>query len=1015
MQNEKIHIERIKRLAERQKALIYARKYPVRAQYVAAPDPIPFDSLNGLEWKEISLGEIWGKPWESAWFRLRAEVPVDLAGLETGLLFDCDGEACLFRGATPYQGLTPKVDWYHNAAKHYVPLADTAEAGQVFDLLIEAAANDLFGSGKTEYRLRECSLVCRDSRLRNLLWDIELLLDLALSLPAGQTRRQRILFGLNRVCDLWNSDRQACEGILSGLLSQPANASALTAFSVGHAHLDLAWLWPIRETKRKGGRTFANALRLLEQYPEYVFGASQAQLYQWMKELYPHLYEQVKTQVTEGRWEIQGASWVEFDTNLISAESIIRQFMYGKRFFRDEFGIEPNILWLPDCFGFSGNLPQLMKGCGVDYFVTQKLSWNESNVFPHHLFHWEGIDGTRVLAHQLPTNDYNFSNNPSAFLKTEERFAQSEVCDAFLNLYGIGDGGGGPTDAHLEYGLRQQDLEGVPRFRFCKSTDFFQHLETLDKSLLPLMPGELYLEYHRGTYTTQARMKRDNRSSEKLLKAAEFISSLMPGTSYPEELRAVWQDTLLLQFHDIIPGSSIGKVYEDAREISSRNHQKLENFIRERAAGLAKTKSSEHCASFVLINPSPAEKTEWLQLPAAEKDLMPCGKDGEALPCWATPEGILVKASLPAWSLETITLKAVPGSVANSVPLEGSVLENEFLRVEVTARGSVSEVWDKESGMLLLASESNRLLLWEDEPNNWGAWDINHFYRDTTPIQTEEISLESAQSFTVPGEFSRLVQLLRAGTSVLRQTVELRRGERMLRIFHHIDWQEKHKMLRSHWHPNIISAQAGFGIQSGVVRRSSKPANSWEEARFEVPFQKFFDLSQADRGCAILCDTKFGCRVRDNEMELNLLRSPADVDPQADIGIHDYSYAVCFHEGHCGSSRLWQIAESYCSDLLCLEIPGSTASLPASPFQLVSDAVALDMVKPAERGGGVVLRLHECSGGSAEATLFASGFSSWKPCDMLENPLPGSGQQVIGEQGVTLCFTPYEIKTLMLR
>jgi len=1013
MYNEKIHIERIKRLVERQKALLHGEKMPVRTEYVSAADPIPQEKLASMSFKEIEVGGLWGKPWQSAWFRISGQAPATPAGMELGLWFDCDGEACVFKGQTPWQGLTPKEDWYHNAAKYFVPLS--LKEGERVELLIEAAANDLFGGGKSEYRLRECSLVWRDPRLRKLLWDIELLLDLALSLPNGQTRRQRILYGLNRVCDLWNSDREACAGILDDLLAKPAHASALTAFSVGHAHLDLAWLWPLRETKRKGGRTFANALRLLERYPDYIFGASQAQLYLWMKELYPALYAQVKKRVAEGRWEVQGASWVEFDTNLISAESVIRQFMYGKRFFREEFGVEPDVLWLPDCFGFSGNLPQLMKGCGVEQFMTQKLSWNESNAFPHNLFLWEGIDGSRVLAQQLPTHDYNFSNNPSAFLKTEERFAQSEICDAFLNLYGIGDGGGGPTEAHLEYGLRQRDLEGVPKFRFARSSDYFEHLKALDRSLLPVMPGELYLEYHRGTYTTQARMKRDNARAERLLRAAEYLAALIGGEEYPRELRPVWQDTLLLQFHDIIPGSSIGMVYDDARAICAGNRQILEDFLNQRAAGLAASGEASPGQGWLLLNPSPASKTEWLPFPAPAEGLLPCGEDGVPLTCCATPEGTLVKASLPAWGVGSIAFKAGVGEIPKPVPLAGHCLENEFLRVTVTPQGSVSEVWDKESGTPLLASESNRLLLWEDEPNNWGAWDINHFYRTTTPTPAEGISLEAAQSYTLPGEFARLVQTLRVGSSILRQTLELRRGERLLRVSHHINWQEKHKMLRAHWYPDVRSSQASFGIQSGMLERSAKPRNAWEEARFEVPFQKFFDLSQADRGCAIFCADKFGCHVRDNEMDLNLLRSPADVDPLADLGEHEYFYAVYFHGGDYAGSRLWQAAEAFCADLLCLEVPALANPLPHSPVRLLSDAVTLDWIKPAESGGGLVVRLHECAGGSAEATLLAPSHHLWSVCDLLENPLPDSEAQPIGERGIRLSFKPFQIKTLLIK
>ena len=1004
MHNEKIHLTRIKRLLERQKPLLIKYKLPLEAGF----------SATGGDFQPLALNAVWGKPWQTGWFRISGRIPESFAGQDYRLLFDCDGEACLLLDGVPYQGFTPKVDWYHKAAKNLLPLASIRKPGEDLSLLIDASANDLFGAQKEEYRLRECALVTFDESLYQSLLDIALLLDLAEALPEKTVRRQRLIFGLDQVCNAWNSDQERVNAILGDLLSAPAHASALTAFSVGHAHLDLAWLWPLRETRRKGARTFANALRLLEQYPSYVFGASQAQLYQWIKADHPALYAQVKERVKEGRWEIQGASWVEFDTNLISAESIIRQFMYGKRFFESEFGQAPRVLWLPDCFGFSGNLPQFLKGCGVDWFITQKLSWNETNTFPHHLFVWEGIDGSRVLAHQLPTNDYNFSNNPSSFLETEKRYAQSELCDAFLNLYGIGDGGGGPTRDHIEYGLRQQSLEGVSKFRSASSADFFAHLSGLDPSQLPVAYGELYLEFHRGTYTTQARMKQDNRGSEKLLAAAEFMA-VLAGHAYPEPLRRIWQDTLLLQFHDIIPGSSITPVYEDAHTISAANHAQLKDYLAATARELADSGTPCQEASYLVFNPSNQELDEWHAFPQELQGLVPLNEYSTELASLETENALLARIRVPAWGCLLLQFSPngyLPKTEASTASL---TLENRFLKAELTETGGIRSIWDKELERELLISESNLLLLWEDEPNNWGAWDINHFYRDTAPQTAGGATLNQALSFTLEGEFSRVVQDIRIGKSSLRQTIELRCDDRLLRVSHEIAWQEKHKMLRTHWFTAVHNGIASFGIQAGVIKRSSKPKSAVEAAQFEVPAQRFADLSQPDHGCALLCDVKFGYRIMDGQMELNLLRSPADVDPTADIHSHSYSYAFYPHSGDYEHSDVFRQAERLAHSLIVVPLQTLPEKLPQPLFRLDSDHVNLDTVKPAEDGGGIILRFHEYKGQSGTALLYcAQTQSQARVTDLLEQPLEADPIQLDPYYPLSLEFRPFEVKTIRL-
>ncbi len=994
MHLEKIHLERIRKFINRIKQDIYTDKHELKAQFCYCQEkPIPYAEIDRQSWREVKKGEVWGKTWGSAWFRFTAEVPNELLDKEIGAWIDLDSEACVWKDGVPWLGLTNKVDWYHNAGKYFVPFSEKAKAGSKIEILVEAAAN---GAGKAEYKLVEASLAVFHKKLFDLAMDLELLLNLAENLPEKTVRRQKLLYGLNKICDLWQEGKgyAKCKDIALGLLSQPANASALTAYSVGHAHIDLAWLWPIRETIRKGGRTFATALRMLESYPEYVFGASQAQLYLWTKEHYPSLYQQIKQAVKHGRWEIQGAGWVEFDTNLTGGESIIRQLLYGKRFFSEEFGISPEVLWLPDCFGFNANLPQLMQGCGVKFFMTQKLSWNESDTFPHSLFLWQGIDGSEVLAHQLPTNDYNFSNTPKAFLETEKRFAQSEIADEFLNLFGIGDGGGGPGKEHIEYGLRQQNLEGVSRFKFAPSAEFFAKLSEYDPQVFPRWSGELYLQFHRGTYTTQALMKKNNRLSESMLHEAELLAAIL-GKTGSSELRQIWQDTLLMQFHDIIPGSSIGWVYRDAAELSAKNQAALseiaDTMLKEWSNAVWGTDA------YLLFNAQSWKRQAWISLPGFDPDH-------------------LIKVEVP--SCGYIVIAAPQRQTPAKQPFKG-IMENELVRVQLSEAGTILSIYDKEAKREVLAAESNILKLWEDEPNNWGAWDINHFYRDTIPALPSEVKLLEEESFVISETHSRAVFLLKHGNSSIKQSIELRRGEKLLRICHEVDWKEQHKMLRVHFHPALQAKEATYEIQFGVLKRPTKLNTSWDKALFEVPAQSFADISEPDYGVALINDCKYGYRIVEGEMEINLLRSPADVDPEADIHIHSYSYAFYPHLGCYEQSDVIRVAHSFNSPLKVVTADPSLIGNSASCFELSQGSVKLETVKPAENGQGIVLRLYEYAGCSSKVQLYSRiALKQAELCNMLEESFSPNCRIPANEKDeatiLELSFKPFEIKTLRL-
>ena len=1010
MKNEPIHIERIKKLIERQQSKIYPQTAAVQISYLADLEPILHSELGCKAWQEIQIGAVWGELWSSAWFQIKAIIPAEFKGLKVGLWFDCEGEACVWKNGSPWQGLTAGADWYHKAGKYYIPLTEDAQEAQQYEILIEAAANGLFGASRDTFRLQACHLCTVDMELQDILRSMSLLLDLALALDKSEVRRKRILYGLNQVCNLFASDRNACKDILTELLQKRANASALTAFSVGHAHLDLAWLWPIRETKRKGGRSFANALRLMDEYPSYVFGASQAQLYKWMKELYPQLYQEVKEAVKRGNWEVQGAAWVEFDTNLISGESIIRQLNFGLRFFEQEFSISPQGLWLPDCFGYSANMPQFLIGAGLKWFMTQKLSWNESNPFVDQLFVWEGIDGTQILAHQLPTHDYNFSNNPSSFIQTQTRYAQAELCDSFLNLYGIGDGGGGPTAEHIEYGLRLQDLEGMPKFRFAKGQDFFDHIQELDHQLLPKYYGELYLELHRGTYTSQALMKKNNRISESMLSAAEYLAVLKQ-KGYPPELKSVWEDTLLLQFHDIIPGSSIGKVYEDAHQISARSHKRLEEYITQSLDDLHQGQNYDHPV-YVAYNPSAFQRNEWLEFPLEIHNYQAEDAQGKQLPMQIWPDKCLVKAHLPAWGFALVHFQKRQSTASKAEASTKLMLENSQISAQFSPSGTLTSLILKEKGRQMIAQESNLLLLWEDEPNNWGAWDINHFYHDTQPLKAHQSQLIPELCVMVADQYQSLAFEIKIGKSTIIQHVELTDCAPYLKISHTVDWQEHHKMLRVHFYANVKADFASTEVAMGVYRRNTKPSNSFELAKFEFAAHTWIDLSQQDCGLALLNDCKYGHRLVDNEMEINLLRSPADVDPMADIHKHSYSYAVLPHLGGFLEGEVLPNAHNFNASLFWQKIEREPSVL-ALEFQHQSNAVKIHTIKPADDSDGSILRFYEYGGSdSVINTKIPEKYQEAWLCDLREQPI--KQLKISPDHKLTLHFKPHEIKTVKL-
>ena len=1012
MQREKIYIERIKRFADRINKLRYTEPKPLSASFIYDKiEPISYGKALKSKFKPIKIGDEWGELWGCSWFKFKGKIPAEFKGKEVGALIDLNGEGCVWKDGSPWLGLTNKIHWDLRSGKYFVPLAVIAKGGEEVDLLVEAGANGLFGAGQNDYRLQQAEIVCVNRNNIRLDLDLKVLINLFEALEEKTPRRSKIIYKLNVVCNVWNDGKgiENCLEITKELLSQPANASSLTAYSIGHAHLDLAWLWPMRETRRKGGRTFATALKLLEEYPDYKFGASQPQLYEWIKKDYPQLYEKVKKAVKDGRWEVQGAMWVEPDMNLAGGEALIRQCLYGKKFYQDEFGINVKNLWLPDVFGYSAALPQILKKCGVDVFMTQKISWNETNIFPHHTFNWEGIDGTKILTHFLPTNDYNLANLPSQMITSEKRYAQNDVSDEFLNLYGIGDGGGGPSCEHIEMGLRQQNLEGVPKFKFAFSQEFFEKIAQIPSEKLPTWVGELYLELHRGTYTTQSLIKKHNRKLEQKLHDVEFLS-VLAGEIPKYKIDRIWKDTLLNQFHDILPGSSINWVYKDANKLSAENLQKLEKIESELIAKFA-GKIEENKEKYIVFNSQPWAREEILRLPAADGQYW-IG-DGESSGIYTAKDGFVdYDIHVPALGYTCIYLESsdmVIPEREHNFNASTKHLENDLIRVEIDEDGCIISIFDKEEQRETLTGKANLLQMWEDEPNNWGAWDVNHFYRETTPEQAKLISVE----LELFSEYRAIIkQEFTVGNSKIIQRISLQKDSHLIKIKNEVDWQEEHKMLRVRADVQIQTSEASFEIQYGTLKRPTHSNTSWDAAKFEVAAHRFVDLSQPDYGFALLNDCKYGHFVKGNTLDLNLLRSPKDTDKEADQHKHSFTFAYYPHKGSLIESDALQQAHLLNSSLIIRPIAELPEKKHMSYFQVIGDGVKIETLKPAEDGNGIILRLYETAGKSCSIKLEA--FKEWNKLietDMLENDeMEIELDKYFGE----LLFEPFEIRTFRI-
>ena len=937
-------------------------------------EPIPFSKVKSLVFEKIQLNENWGGFFDCAWFKFTA----DIENVKNNLVavIDVGGEGCIYnQNGSAVQGITNvlgMVDRFQSVkGKAVIPLnrIDNFKDGRIL-FYADCGNNGRGGKSTGQARFKRADICVFRQDILDLYYDILACYQLLCAVN-DNAQKKEITARINKAISIAHNTEPEkvieARNILSEMFDGKYKQN-FTVYAVGHGHLDLAWLWPVRETKRKAIRTFSNAIYESEQCPSYVFNGSQPQQYEFIKEKSPELYEKIKSAVGNGNIEPQGGMWVEPDTNLPCGESLIRQCFYGRKYFRDEFQKDVKTLWLPDVFGYTAALPQIIKKCGMDSFMTIKLSWNNINRFPHHTFIWQGLDDSRVLVHMPPEGDYNSNATPYAFEKIYNNYKEKKISDIALMPFGIGDGGGGPGEYHVNMAKRCEGLRYIPNVKMSSSEKFFDEL----KKNIPKYPeykGELYLEKHQGTYTTQGKVKKNNRQCEVLLHFAEWICTMafIKGKAYPhKELDEIWKEVLLYQFHDILPGSSIQRVYEECNaryEILKKN---IISIIDEAVLYLQNNEKS-----LFAINPIDFDrsgyvkhKNEWYTYSLAPYSA-----------------GELKKANLPL-----------------SLYFSKNIIENEHLKVVFNSKGQIEKIFDKRNNYNCVASKFNAVRVYKDRfVHPYNAWDIDINYTKHKPT---DMKLVESKEYCDGNSVVRENKFVYKSSSLIQRII-LMESCSYIKVENEVDWHETHKMLRIDAYPKNFSDKVLCDIQFGNIERSTKTDNKIDYAQFEIPAHKWVDVFDGEYGVAILNDCKYGHRVKDGLISLNCLRSPVYPDKTADRGKHTFTYAIYPHKEKPMESELIKIGYELNNPIKICDI-----GLDIKPiFDCDNSNIIIETIFVNDRGN-IAVRMYETAEKSTVAKVNANfDYKSIKQTNMLfEN-----------EQEIDLnhlVFEPFEIKTL---
>ena len=920
-------------------------------------------------------------------------------------------------------------------------LLDCAQGGEHYEMLLNLYAGGRDYEGKIGTRLRLLSV---DDEVEKLYWHLRTPLEVANLKEPDELARIHLLQTLNEAVSLVSFHLPYGEDFLESVREATAylekelygkREMEATVSAVGHTHIDVAWLWRLRQTRDKTSRSFATVLKLMEEYPDYRFMSSQAQLYEFIRQEHPAIFARIRESVRQGRWEPEGGMWVEADTNLSSGESLVRQFLVGKRFFRNAFGADCKILWLPDVFGYSAALPQIMKQCGINYFMTTKISWNEYDKLPYDTFLWRGIDGSEVLTHFISTMDtvkeekdwittYNGDLNPSQVIGCWQRYQQKDLNRDVLFAFGHGDGGGGPTHGMLERGRRMHmGIEGCPKVEFQFARDYFDRLQKdiAGRKRLPRWVGELYFEHHRGTLTAQASAKRWNRRSEFLYHDLETLESLVNLdhlSSYPSAaLLEGWKVILLNQFHDILPGSSIREVYEDSQKQYEDLHRTggrmLEKALQQasRRVGLAR----DSLLLFNTLGFSRREVAE-MQRPQHTGFLLRDPQSSAVLPWQKTFDGKIIFTSpeVPAKGYCAISVEA--GEQRQTTPLTATLREmhTPFFDLTFDEAMQIASLIDRRTGRSVAPQGEplNRLIVYEDRPFEHRAWNVQAYYTEKSWVLSDVSHAEVLECGPV-----RAVVLVERKFlhSVIRQYITAYAELDRIDIRNEIDWDDSYLLLKADFPVDVNAVKATFDIQFGNIERVTHENTLWDFAQFESCAHKWADLSDNSFGLAVLNDCKYGYSAKDGHIALTLLRSANDPQPKQDCTHHTFTYSLYPHAGPAAISRVVQEGYSLNCPLYTMFSNAQKGAWPER-FSLAcvdADNIILETVKRAEDSDALILRLYETWNRATDCSIrFGRLMEMAAQCDMMEEN--EALLQVDGNR-LRLHFRPFEIKTLKVR
>ena len=986
--------------------------------------------------------EYWGYRECYAWFKQTVKVPESFKGqhviyriipYEAGWKSERTGSNPQFKvfvnGKT-----TQGCDSNHQ----YVTLSNCAEGGEVLEICINAYTDDHAWLG--EVRMGAV-LEAVDDVAFKFFYDVTTPLEVANNYGEDDAPRIDIIKALNTACNIVDVDsddrevfhktaEEAMDYLDKNLYGKGMDA---TAWCVGHTHIDVAWLWRLRQTRDKAGRSFATVLKYMDEYPEYKFMSSQAQLYDYVKQDYPDVYEGIKKKVKDGKWEVEGSMWVEADTNVSGGEALVRQFLVGKRFFKQEFGVDNKIMWLPDVFGYSAAIPQLIKKSGMEYFMTTKISWNDFNKFPYDTFMWKGIDGTEVLSH-FPTSKevdydesmswdttYNGHLNPGEIMGGYKRYSQKDLSKEWLVSYGWGDGGGGPSIHMLEQGRRMaKGIPGCPVVKQAHSIDFFKDLESKvkDNPKLPKWSGELYLEFHRGTLTSMARNKKYNRKSEILYHDVETLSAIANkevGFTYPKErLLENWKVILTNQFHDILPGSSIKQVYEDSKvqyeEVLSNGCEMAGN-----AQGALLSEMNLEKDSIVVFNTTGFNRHDAVICDApTNEEFALFDKNGNEVAYQKTYDGkIVFVADVSPKGYSSFKVELTKPTVKENVAANGKTVETQFYKAEFNEDYNISSLYHKESQRDVAPKGEvlGKVIAFQDRPYCYPAWDIKSYYRE----KSWDFDLESAELIEV-GPVRAVYKVNRKfRNSVLTQYYCFYNDLERIDIDHESDWHENRVVLKADYPVDVNATRATYDIQFGNLERSTTENTTWEFAQFEVPMHKWCDLSDNGFGLSVINDCKYGCAIKDGRIRPTLFRCAFDHGAVQDNEFHSFTFSLYPHAKRVNDSRVYEEAFNVNYPLYAVTEKAHEGTLP-SDYSLVKcskNNVIVETVKVAEDSGDLIVRCYECWNSKTNATLTFNGkILSATECNLMEED---DTAIEFTDNTVTATFKPFEIKTFKIK